>query len=436
MTKQTKRMEIQLMGFLIVGLLCSCSPRNINQDKPIDAAVEQKIQEIVASGGLPSVQIAVITEGQITWSKTYGQNTDTHFVYMNGSVQKVVDATAVLQLYELGLIDLEADINDYLPFEIQHPDYPDIPITTQMLLSHRSGLDAVGDQFPWDTECLFYQYRPDCNSKTQKMSLEEYLIASFSPNGTNFNPNIWINKPGEKYHYSVSAYPLLRYLIEQVTGKSYPEYMRDNIFEPLGMWDSGFSSADFVNQQAIPHTRIEGENIELPIWNGNGYMMRTTAEDMANFMLVHMNNGSYRNFQLLQPETIQSMHAKVSRGKNIFNLNSELTDSGYGLGIIRYQGDWRGHGGSTVGYQSLWQFNPSKQCGFVLFTNINGILGGRDDFQSVWENMAAIRDILLKQMDPLATIEFFPWGFILAWAMIIFLANLTIRKWRSRIDAQ
>jgi CubicO group peptidase (beta-lactamase class C family) len=67
---------------------------------------------------------------------------------MNGSVQKVVDATAVLQLYEKGKINLDADISNYLPFEIKHPEYPDIPITMRMLLAHRSGLDAVRDQFP------------------------------------------------------------------------------------------------------------------------------------------------------------------------------------------------------------------------------------------------------------------------------------------------
>ena len=133
----------------------------------------------------------------------------------------------------------------------------------------------------------------------------------FHSDGPNFNPNVWENKPGEKYHYSVSAYPLLRYLIEQVTVKSYPDYMKENIFEPLGMLNTSYSSTDFVDQHAIPYTRIRGENFELPIWNGNGYMMRTTAEDMAKFMLAHMNNGYYNHFQLLQPDTIQLMQTKI-----------------------------------------------------------------------------------------------------------------------------
>jgi len=208
--------------------------------------------------------------------------------------------------------------------------------------------------------------------------------------------------------------------------------MQDNIFEPLEMLDSGFVLNDFADQHAIPHTRIDQENIELPFWNGNGYMMRTTAEDMAKFMLVHMNNGGYNQFHVLQPETIELMQTKTSKGKSILNPKTELAYAGYGLGLIHYKNGWLGHGGSTVGYQSLWQFNPTKQSGFVLHTNVNGILGESDDFSSVWENVAEIRDILLKELDPLAAIRSFPWGLVIVWVIAIILGNLYIRWLRSR----
>jgi len=304
-----------------------------------------------------------------------------------------------------------------------------------MLLSHRSGLDAVSDQFGWDTECQFIEYRPNCNLSTSKMSLEEYLIASLTSSGSNFSPNMWIYEPGEKYHYSVSAYPLLRYLIEHVSGNPYPEYMKENIFEPLGMLNTGFDLEDFVDQHAIPHTRIDGENTVLPFWNGNGYMMRTTAEDMGKFMLAHMNNGFYNQFQLLMPETIEAMQSEESKGRSILNLNSELPDAGYGLGIIHYQNGWVGYGGSTVGYQSLWQFNPAKQCGYIIFTNVNGILGGEDYFTSVWDNLTEIRDILLKQLDPLSKVRALPWGWVLLWAAVAVLINL-IPRWLRRKEAE
>lgn len=396
MSNNAKLLSIIVAVLLGVGILSSCSATNDDRSAVISSQLDEKAQGVVSNGKLPSLQIAVIYQNQLEWSKSYGQNASPDSVYMNGSVQKVIDATAVLQLHERKVIDLDSDISNYVPFQVKHPGYPDTPITVRMLLSHRSGLDALDHQFSWDTECRFSEYRPVRKPEIAEMSLEEFLVASFTPEGSNYNPDVWLSRPGDKYHYSVSAYPLLRYMIENVSGISYPDYMNENIIKPLGMLNTGFRSDDLVGQNMIPYTRAGGKNIELPVWDGNGYLMRTTAEDMAKFMLAHMNDGCYNHFQLLQPETTQLMRTKTSRGRNILNPNSELTDPGYGLGLIHYPHGWLGHGGSTVGYQSLWQFNTSKQCGFIIFTNINGILGSDDDFLSVWENVAEIRGMLLS----------------------------------------
>ena len=427
MSNYTKLLSIIALFLLGSGTLSSCLAKNNDQSAVISPQFDEKVQEIVSDGELPSLQIAVIYQNQLAWSKSYGQNASVNSAYMNGSVQKVLDATAVLQLYERKLIDLDANISDYIPFQVKHPRYPDTPITIRMLLSHRSGLDALDHQFTWDTENRFIEYRPSGKPEIAQISLEEFLDASFTPAGSNYNPDVWLSKPGDKYHYSVSAYPLLRYMIEEVSGISYSDYMKENILKPLGMSNTAFSSDDLFGQNITPYTRIKGNNIELSVWDGNGYLMRTTAEDMAKFMLAHINDGNYDNFQLLQPETIELMRAKTSNGRNILNPNSELTDSGYGLGLIHYPHGWLGHGGSTVGYQSLWQFNPSKQCGFIIFTNINGILGSYDDFQSVWENIAEIRSMLLSIMDPLATFEFFPWGLIILGALTLLVIVISRR---------
>jgi len=405
--------------------------KNDDQSAVISPQLDEKVQEIVSDGELPSLQIAVIYQNQLAWSKSYGQNASVNSAYMNGSVQKVLDATAVLQLYERKVIDLDANISDYIPFQVKHPRYPDIPITVRMLLSHRSGLDSLDNQFTWDTENLFVEYRPSEKPEIAQISLEEFLVASFTPEGSNYNPDVWLSKPGDKYHYSVSTYPLLRYLIEEVSGSSYSDYMKANILKPLGMSNTAFSSDDLLGQNITPYTRVQGNNIKLSVWDGNGYLMRTTAEDMAKFMLAHINDGNYDNFQLLQPETIELMREKVSKGRNILNPNSELTDSGYGLGLIHYPHGWLGHGGSTVGYQSLWQFNPSKQCGFIIFTNINGILGSYDDFQSVWGNIAEIRSILFSIMDPLANFQFPLWGPIIIGALILLVVFVIRRRRRA-----
>lgn len=166
------------------------------------------------------VQVAVVRDQDI-WSRAYGANTSTAHVHMNASVQKVFTAAAVFQLVERGLIDLDADVGDYMPFPVRHPGYPDTPITVRMLLAHRAGLDAFRYQFEWDTESVFApEYRSAAPAHARALSHEGYLMASVSPSGSNFDPLAWIHELGREYHYSVSAYALLRYVVGRVSGQS------------------------------------------------------------------------------------------------------------------------------------------------------------------------------------------------------------------------
>jgi len=174
--------------------------------------------------------------------------------------------------------------------------------------------------------------------------------------------------------------------------------MKEHILKPLGMSNSGFSSEDFFENHAIPYTRIDKKNIELPIWDGKGYMMRSTAEDMAKIMIAHMNEGNLQDFQLLKPETISLMQEKHSHGKDLFHLGSKCINSGYGLGIIHYKDNVLGHGGSTPGFQSLLSFKLSNQKGYIILTNINGILGGKKSFNSVWDSVSSVEDVLKSEL--------------------------------------
>lgn len=126
--------------------------------------------------------------------------------------------------------------------------------------------------------------------------------------------------------------------------------------------------------------------------------MRSTAEDMAKFMIAHMNEGNFQNFQRLKPETILLMQEKHSHGKDLFHLGSKCINSGYGLGIIHYKNNVLGHGGSAPGFQSLFSFKPSNQKGYIILTNINGILGGKESFDSVWASVSSVAVVLKSEL--------------------------------------
>lgn len=380
---------------------CSDSVRASVSTDPdsLRAMLDARIGEVIRQGSAPSVQVTVVYQDQVVWSRAFGAGATPHDVYMNASVQKTFTATAVLQLVDRGLVDLDVDVGAYVPLRVRHPDFPDVPVTPRMLLAHRSGLNGFPDQFDWDTKCVFSpRFRPRCRTEIVDLSLSEYLEARLMPGAPDFSRDAWGSKPGEEYRYSVSAYPFLRYLVGKVTGLSYADYMRSNIFHPLGMEDSGFSVGEAGSRHTLPHTRIEGKDVELPIWDGNGSMMHTSAEDMARFMIPFLNDGSVGNVQLLQGPTLDLMKERVSHFRHLFRRSSDLTQIGHGLGLFSFQNGWFGNGGSAPGFQALWRFNPSRGIGYVIMTNINGILlPGEDmgDLNSARQENYAIQYELL-----------------------------------------
>jgi CubicO group peptidase (beta-lactamase class C family) len=393
--------ERALLSSFLIAVNAACS----GTDSPDIAAtvgqLDTELPAVISQGNAPSIQVAVVEGDRVIWSRAFGENASVDRVYMNASVQKVFTATAVLRLVERGRIDLDADVGEYLPFTVRHPLFPETPVTVRMLLAHRSGLDALPYQFAWDTESAFSpEYRPPCPDYLRDMSLQEFLVTSLTPEGTNYDPESWMFHPGEKYRYSVSAYPLLRYLIGQVAGASYEEYVRQNVFAPLKMTSSGFSADEFAGSHAIPHTRIDGNNVEIPVWNGQGSMMHTTAADMARFMLALMNNGRYRDYQLLRPETVDLMQRRTARFRSLFRGGEDLPRTGHGLGLFLFRGGWVGNGGSAPGFQSLLRYNPSRQVGFVIMANVNAILSGGKNYASARSDIYAVQEAVVSIQDP------------------------------------
>jgi len=396
------RLRLVLSSILVVFLI-ACSVTELSDTTSLIAELDAELPKVIARGNSPSIQLAVVNQDQVVWSRAFGENSSVEHVYMNASVQKVFTSIAVLQLIERGIVDLDTDVSIYVPFAVRHPGFLETPITVRMLMAHRSGLDALPHQFAWDTEATFSpEYRPPSPDHLLVMSHEEFLIASLIPEGSNYDSRAWVYEPGQEYHYSVSAYPFLRYLVGQVTGQSYDAYMHENIFVPLGMTNSGFSAEEFAERHAIPYTRIEGKNIELPIWNGQGSMMHTTAGDMAKLMLALLNDGRVGDFQLLQPETIELMQQSMTRFKTLsfFRSNDDLTYKGYGLGLFVFRSGWFGYGGSAPGFQSLLRFNPSRRVGYVILSNVNAILGGGENYESARREVYDVQDALISILDP------------------------------------
>jgi len=376
-----------LAASLLLGLCVSCTVAVNDESQALVAELDAKIPEAVARGRSPSVQVAVIHRSRLVWSRAYGEGTSVDHVYMNGSVQKVFDAAAVLRLADKGPIDLDGDVSAYLPFLVRHPGFPNRPITVRMLLEHRAGLVAFPRQFDWDTERI-------------QMSLEEYIETSLRSAGSNAEDEMWSHEPGTRYRYSIAAYPLLRYVIERVSKQNFPEFMRENLFGPLQMTSSGFSAKEFADRHAVPYTRVGGENVALPVWSGNGFVMHTTAADQTKLMIALMSGGRIGEFELLRPETVVQMSDATTRFRVLFKRSDDLQPSGHELGLFTFRGGWLGYGGSTPGFQCLWRFHPGRKVGYVILSNVNAINSADEDIESVRHDLYSVQNALVSILDP------------------------------------
>jgi len=400
---------------------------------------ESDIENIRISENIPSIQASIIIDNKHVWTGQFG-NGSGNASYMIGSVQKIFTSTSILQLYEQRKIrSLDDDINLYLPFEISNPLNKEIPVTFRMLLSHRSGMtDELPYQFFWDTDGTFSpKYRPQYDSNILSMSLEQYLGATLEENGSYYSSTNWAYKPDTTVLYSPSGYVLLTYLIEQISGLSVDEYMSTFIFKPLEMEHTGLTPTE---EQATPHTLISGNIEELPIWTGK-YMVRSTCEDMAKFMLVMLNKGIYQNYTLLSETSIELIKSSnIDMRKTVVipftnPLDFRMQMDGYGLGWIRYSAGIEGHGGSVPGFQTyfLSKDGISGKNGIVLMMNLNDIFGTDNDNTKLNEAFSEIRNILMIEADVISSevliLDFFQkTGFSLFLIALLTLSNLVISR--------
>lgn len=359
--------SVGIISFLIITSL-----------SPPQESFESKIQKVITEYEIPSLAAVIIINDSIVWTSGFGEQPELDTVYMMGSITKTFTTTAILQLNESNLLNLDSDINNYLPFEVRHPDYPDIIITTRMLLTHKAGLptnlywsleyyfdnqtiDWINENLDW--EILKFANRP---------SLQEFLNGSLNPNSQYYDPYNWQWQPGTRFHYSNAGFQLLGYLIEQITNQTLIDYIEENIFNPLNMTSSGFEYSNFGEKNAIPYEWKDGENFEFPIYNINvtgAGNLRSTIQDMARYLITYINQGEYNGIQLLNPESIKlilSNHVSLS-GTSVEGFDYV----GYGLGWFLYSGKIKGHGGATPGFSSNMYFKKTEEGTFGVILMFN-----------------------------------------------------------------
>ena len=344
--------------------------------------IDSEITRLMAEGYVPSLAAAIIQKDNISWIKGYGAQPDIENTYLIGSITKTFTSTAIMQLIEKGLADLDDDVNLYLPFNLRNPNYPNTPITFRMLLSHTSSLNI--EQLSYSLICsqdwftrlteLNVTYPPEAwldihpgNHQiewNETVKVPDYLPEYFAENGSYYTPEVWGNwMPGSMYAYCNPAYDLLAYLVERIANQSIESYLSGNIFDPLNMTRTGFNLTHFDESTLmIPHTRVDQEIYAGPPYSILSYGaggLRSSVTDLAKYIAAHMNYGEYKGVRILKQETSELMQAKF------VPLNPETPDwAHYGLGWFHYPiyNPLQGHSGLCPGFASFMRYMRWEDC--------------------------------------------------------------------------
>ena len=228
--------------------------------------VETLVQREMRERRIPGVQVAVVKEGKIVLSKSFGTVTN-KTIFPIYSCTKAFTGVAIMQLVEEGKVELSAPVSRYLdglPAAWQ-------PITIRQLLTHVSGLPNILNLLDPKT----YGLPPGTN--------EEQIWAKLKA--------MPVYPPGERFSYNQTNYYLLGKVIEKVTGKLFTQVFNDRQFQIAGMQNTGFGDSRDVIPNLTPTYRYVNEKLvkdyaEFPPFRRTASGMNSTAEDLARWIIA------------------------------------------------------------------------------------------------------------------------------------------------------
>ncbi|HEY6925937.1 MAG TPA: serine hydrolase domain-containing protein [Steroidobacteraceae bacterium] len=302
-----KRLTALFLGLATVGA-ASAQQTSAPQTQPQAAApaieltaadlnvwLDGYLPYALQSGDIAGAVVAVVKDGTVVTERGYGFSDVEHrtpvdpqkTLFRPGSVSKLFTWTAVMQLVEQGKIDLDADVNKYLDFKI--PARAGKPVTMRNLMQHTAGFEEQAKG-----------------------------IISEDPNGPGYEALLkqWIPERvfdvGTTQAYSNYGASLAGYIVQRLSGEPFDSYIEKHIFEPLDMKYSSFRQP--LPAQLAP---LMSKGYRLASGDPHGFeivgpapagSLAAPAEDMAHFMIAHLQNGEYHGQRILSEATARQMH--------------------------------------------------------------------------------------------------------------------------------
>ena len=438
-----------ILLFLLVLLTgCTTMPHPIAAGPHPD--IDRELSALVTDPAHPVLAVAAlaIRDGQVVYANQFGARhlgsrpgdavlpVTEHTLFRVASISKLVVAVGVMRLVEQGRLDLDADVSTQLGWVLRHPQFPAVPITLRLLLSHRSGLSDGGERYVFDGST----------------TLQDVL----SPQGRLYQDGLnWRRDkaPAAWFEYVNLNFGVIATVMECATGERFDRLMQRLVLQPLGL-RGGFNPADFpAADQADIATmyrkrRTEGSaGQEREVWDpagpwvvqaddfrhqrpappagldryavgSNGTLfgpqgrLRMSVRDLGALMQMLLNQGRHGDSTFLQPASV-ALLGREQWHMNGARSNGEAANDwalSWGLGVQRFtdasgpgRGDrlvngggltgW-GHTGDAYGLMGVFVLDPATRQGLVVLITGPGV--DPATFPSRWSAMYRWQELALS----------------------------------------
>lgn len=344
-----------LLTILASAAAVSAQQKTLSQEKRLE--IEKAVSTFMSANSVPGMGAAVVLDGEPVWSAGFGMAdledsapATSSTLFRLGSLSKPITATALLQLWEHGKLDLDAPVQKYCPAFPQK----EWPITSRELLGHLGGIrhynrDGKGD-IPEDSARHF-------------ASMEESLQI--------FAADPLVAKPGTKFNYSTYGYTLLGCVLEGAASQKYMDFVRENIFKPASMVQT--QADDFFN--IIPHrTRWYHKDKSEIVRNAGvldssykipGGGLISSADDMARFEAAMLADKLVKR----PARDLMWTPQKTPDGKSTgYALGWGISDK-FGIHIVA-------HTGGQQGTSTAFVLVPERRAGVIVLANMDSVDSG------------------------------------------------------------
>ena len=347
--KYSVRSSFIYFGTYLMFIFCSICIAQTNIDLSQLQDFETYLKEEIDSQKAAGIEVLINHKGENIWHKAFGYNSlqdnrllEKNSIYYIQSMTKPIMSVAIMQLVEQGKLSLDDPAANYYSSlarlrvikdsstGINGPTVPlNKPLSIQQLLTHTAGLSHGLEESLFDQQLFKLMYNELFDPAEYELLEERVDKLMQVP---------LIGQPGEQWYYS-AAPDILALILQKITGQSIDRYLRENIFDPLSMYDTGYNVVKNKQQRIMQvHFNTEdGSMINSPVQvpptgntvYGGTHGIFSSTQDFLKFCQMILNKGTLKGKRILEEKTIELMTKN-----HVGDLIGPSRGFGLGFGVL------------------------------------------------------------------------------------------------------